>query len=99
MLPYTWTLVVDRKVMSENNKKFSLTELVSPVTIELLHDKLNSLPKNSDLHKGLLAYLSRDFATSTINGIREYLVIVQNLLREGNTQSEHNGRLARQINW
>ena len=83
--------------MSGNNKNFSLTESVSSVTIELLHDKLNSLPKNSDLHKELLAYLSRDFATSTINGIREYLVIVQNLLKECNTQSEHNGRLAQHI--
>jgi len=83
--------------MSENNKFFSLTELFSPVTLELLHVKLNSLPKYSDLHKEFLTYLSRDFATSAINGISEYLVIVQNLLKEVNTQTEHNGRLAQHI--
>ena len=40
--------------MNENNKNFAPTELVSSATIELLYDKLNSLPENSNLRKEFL---------------------------------------------
>jgi len=47
-------LLVEKKEMNENNKNFAPTELVSSATIELLYDKLNSLPKNSKLRKEFL---------------------------------------------
>ena len=69
-------MLVDKKEMNENNKKFASTELVCAATIELLYDKLNSLPKNSNLRKEFLVIAQN--VLKEANTQTEYFHLIQN---------------------